>query len=83
MNEISSKDLRSRLSAGEDIQLVDVREELEHEAYNIGGTLVPLSSLLENGKQIPMDKPVVVYCQKGIRSQIAIQRLSQNRVIRT
>jgi adenylyltransferase/sulfurtransferase len=27
--------------------------------------------------EIPSDQPVVVYCKKGIRSQIAIQRLEE------
>jgi rhodanese-related sulfurtransferase len=28
-------------------------------------------------EKIPTDKPVIVYCKRGIRSQIAIQRLQE------
>jgi rhodanese-related sulfurtransferase len=30
---------------------------------------------MSNMAHIPIDKPVIVYCKKGVRSQIAIQRL--------
>ena len=77
MLEITCAELNKRLAAGEDIQLIDVREAYEHEAYNIGGQLMPLSSLMEHADNIPRDKTVVMYCKKGIRSMIAIQRLSE------
>ncbi len=65
------------MSKGEDLLLIDVREPFEHEAFNIGGTLIPMSQLMERLDEIPADKPVILYCQKGIRSVIAIQRLQQ------
>ncbi|CAN5857251.1 hypothetical protein BH11BAC4_BH11BAC4_17890 [soil metagenome] len=77
MQSISTAELHKKITAGEDIQLIDVREPWEHELYNIGGELIPLGSLLENIGRINTVKPVVFYCQKGIRSQIAIQRLIQ------
>ena len=77
MNEISAIELRRRLRAGEAIELIDVREAYEHDEYNIGGSLMPLSSLMEHAMNIPKDKPVILYCKKGIRSMIAIQRLSE------
>jgi len=55
--------------------LIDVREPAEHEAGNIGGHLVPLSDL-KSGHHLFIDaQPAVIYCKRGIRSQIAIQRL--------
>ena len=77
MQEITVAELKMKLAAGEDIQLVDVREPYEHEAYNIGGQLMPLSSLMEHADHIPTHKTVVMYCKKGIRSMIAIQRLTE------
>jgi len=56
-------------------QLVDVREKEEHEAFNIGGDLLPLSSLFSETEALQTDLPIVFYCKRGIRSQIAIQRL--------
>lgn len=77
MLSISALELKQKISAREDIMLIDVREPFEHEAFNIGGILIPLHSLLENIDLVEKDKPVIFYCQKGIRSQIAIQRLHQ------
>ena len=77
MISINVHELQQRINDGEDMQLIDVREHWEHELYNIGGTLIPLGLLLENIDKIARDKPVIFYCQKGIRSQIAIQRLQQ------
>ncbi|MFT6147772.1 MAG: adenylyltransferase/sulfurtransferase [Saprospiraceae bacterium] len=58
-----------------DFQLIDVREPSEHNAENIGGILIPLGDIMSNKDKIKHGKPVVIYCKRGIRSQIAIQRL--------
>lgn len=79
MQSITAEELRERIADGEDIQLIDVRELWEHEEFNIGGALIPLNSILENIDFIEKEKPVVFYCQKGIRSQIAIQKVLQKR----
>ncbi len=57
--------------------LVDVREPFEHEEFNIGGELIPLNEVISKAASIPKDHPVIVYCKKGVRSQIAIQRLEK------
>lgn len=75
MNEITVKQLKEKLAEQGEIFLLDVREGFEHKASNIGGTLIPLDEIMAKAAKIPIDKPVIVYCQKGIRSQIAIQRL--------
>ena len=77
MQQISPGELKEKLSADEDIVLIDVREPHEHAAYNIGGKLIPLAEIITQVNEIPRDKTVVVYCKMGIRSQIAIQRLQE------
>ncbi|MFT3982100.1 MAG: rhodanese-like domain-containing protein [Ferruginibacter sp.] len=77
MNSIDAAALREMLATQEDILLVDVREPWEHEAYNIGGVLYPLHDIARHVQDIPKDKKVVIYCRKGIRSVIAIQKLQQ------
>ncbi len=77
MQQISAEQLQQLLSEKADIQLVDVREPYEHEAFNIGGRLAPLSDLFDHIAIFSHSKPVVVYCKMGIRSQIAIQRLEE------
>jgi rhodanese-related sulfurtransferase len=75
MQTISADQLREKIAAKDDIILIDVREDYEHEEFNIGGFLIPLGDIIKHAALIPKDKTVVVYCRKGIRSQIAIQRL--------
>ena len=77
MRQLTIEQFKSLLAEKTDIELVDVREESEHTEFNIGGILAPLSELFDHLDEIPKDKPVVVYCKRGIRSQIAIQRLEQ------
>lgn len=75
MRSISTAELQQKLHDKEDILLIDVREPWEHEDFNIGGILIPVDNLFDNLDKLERDKPVIIYCQKGIRSQIAIQRL--------
>ena len=76
MKSIEAKTLHEKLNNGEDIQLIDVRELWERNLFSIGGDSIPLQTISEHIDQIEKYKPVVFYCEKGIRSQIAIQRLS-------
>jgi rhodanese-related sulfurtransferase len=59
------------------IQLIDVREDYAHNEFNIDGLLLPLGSITQNIHPVEKEKPVIVYCRKAVRSQIAIQRLQQ------
>lgn len=61
-----------------DFQLIDVREPIENEQFNIGGVLIPLGEIIQQKNKINPDKKVVFYCKRGIRSQIAIQRLQRH-----
>jgi len=77
MKQVTPGQLRELIKTEPSLVLLDVREEYEHTDFNIGGLLCPLSELFDHVQEIPKDKPVVVYCKMGIRSQIAIQRLEQ------
>lgn len=74
LQSISADALKKKLES-EDVLLIDVREANEHEAYNIGGRLLPMNEVLAAQHSIPKNEPVIFYCQKGIRSAIVIQRL--------
>lgn len=78
MTSITAIELKKSIAAKEDFLLIDVRENFEHEQFNIGGSLIPMSSFLQNIQKIPTDKPVIFYCEKGIRSVIVIQRLEES-----
>lgn len=77
MKSITAIVLKEKIENAEDFQLIDVRETYEHEEFNIGGELIPLNEIAQHTDKIHTEKPVVIYCRKGIRSQIAIQRLQQ------
>ncbi|MBX2935441.1 MAG: rhodanese-like domain-containing protein [Ferruginibacter sp.] len=77
MNSITAAELKQKIDNAEDFQLIDVREAFEHEEFNIGGLQIPLHEILRQAQQVSTDKPVIIYCRKGIRSQVAIQRLQE------
>jgi rhodanese-related sulfurtransferase/glyoxylase-like metal-dependent hydrolase (beta-lactamase superfamily II) len=58
--------------------ILDVRSEKEWNASHIEGSQnVPLNHLRQRLEQIPTDKPVVVHCESGYRSAIAVSLLAQ------
>ncbi len=77
MLSISASELKEKLQLAESIVLIDVRESFEHDDFNIGGTLIPMNTVFEQIEKIPTNKTVVLYCAKGIRSAIVIQRLEE------
>jgi adenylyltransferase/sulfurtransferase len=75
VKQITPAQLKEWMEQNHDFVLVDVREDFERELFNIGGLHIPMSELAARFREIPADKDVVLYCEKGIRSVIAIQRL--------
>ena len=75
MITITPSELQKSIAVKGNFLLIDVREDFEHEHFNIGGILMPMGTVPQNIDQIPTDKPVIFYCEKGIRSVIIIQRL--------
>ena len=56
--------------------LIDVREPGEHAVSHIeGAQLIPLRQLQSQVKNLPKDQPIVVHCQVGGRSAIAVAML--------
>ncbi|MCD6063415.1 MAG: hypothetical protein K0R82_1326 [Flavipsychrobacter sp.] len=77
MKKITPVELREWINEDKPFVLVDVREDWEHELYNIGGIHIPVGEILERRDEIPKEGDVVMYCEKGIRSTLVIQRLEQ------
>ena len=77
MKSITAVTLSQMIKDQQVFQLIDVREQDEHNEFNIGGTLMPLTQITRNLLSIARDKPVIFYCRKGIRSQFAIQKLQE------
>jgi rhodanese-related sulfurtransferase len=57
-----------------DAQLVDVRENFEHEAGRIAGARhIEMDQLPAEAATIYRDRPVVFYCRSGGRSAVAVE----------
>ena len=77
--EITPAALHARLAAGDDIQLIDVREDIEYEYCHLPGSrLVPLAEVPRRAAfEIRRQGPVVLVCHHGVRSAQALAYLSQ------
>ena len=78
MKEITVQELKKLQDEGADFQLIDVREPNEFEFANLGGELIPLSTVPDHIDKFSKDKQVVVHCRSGARSGNAIQFLEQH-----
>ena len=74
MQNITVQELKSRMDAGEKINLIDVRESHEYAEFNIGAKLIPLGKI--QSMQIDeiedlKDEEVIIHCRSGVRSMNA------------
>ena len=74
MQTITVEELKTRMDAGEKINLIDVREPHEYAEFNIGGTLIPLGKIqtmqtdeLDDLKE----EEIILHCRSGQRSMMA------------
>ena len=72
---ISAEELKRRLDAGENLFLLDVRDEYEYEISNIGGQLIPLSELAKRLNELDVNQNIVTVCKMGPRGVKAAQVL--------
>jgi len=75
--EISPRDLKTRIDAGENIFLLDVREPREYEICHIGGCLIPLAEIRTRVGELDPSRDTVVYCRRGERSAAAVAFLKR------
>ena len=76
LQSITSSELRRKIAAGEPIVLVDVRTAQEHNDFNIGGVLIPITELHNRTAELNHDDEIIVYCHSGMRSASAKSTLS-------
>ena len=78
IEEISATDLKNRLDAGDDIQLIDVRQPEEWAFAKIeGAKLIPLGEILNRMDEIDPKRETVIHCKAGMRSAQAVQVLQR------
>ncbi len=72
------------LSAAADLAILDVRGRAEWEAGHIAGVLnIPLPELPARLAEVPSDRPLLVHCESGARSAIAVSLLRMHGFRRT
>jgi len=72
IERITAQSLAERLRSGEPPLAIDVRTPAEFERGRIEGAVnIPLSRLAGGLRELPEDRPLVVYCASGYRSAIA------------
>jgi adenylyltransferase/sulfurtransferase len=76
MHEITATELKSRMDAGDDIQLIDVRQPDEYAFAKIDGAkLIPLGEVISRMGELDETRETVVHCKMGGRSARAIEAL--------
>lgn len=60
-----------------DVQVIDVREADELAICNIGAYHIPLGEIDRRYGEIAKDKPVIIHCKSGRRSEMAVRFLQQ------
>lgn len=73
--EMQPEELKRRLSAGEDILVLDVREPYEYQICNIHGLLIPIADLPKRVHELDAAREIVVHCKGGTRSSQAVEFL--------
>lgn len=78
MQTITPEQVKQRLDAGEQLNLLDVREPSENAEFNIGGQLHPLGKIRDldiDELESLKDQEVIIYCRSGNRSGQACMML--------
>ncbi len=71
MKNITVEELKSRMDAGETINLIDVREPHEYAEFNIGAKLIPLgriASMQFDEIEDLKNEELIIHCKAGGRS---------------
>lgn len=75
---ISVRELKQKLEARENFQLVDVREPFEHDLASIDGArLIPLGELPDRLNELDRQQLTIVHCHSGQRSAQAVGILQE------
>ena len=76
---INPEEVYEIIKNDEDYLIVDVRTKEEYNSGHLeGALLLPVQELEERLGELPMDKPIIVYCRSGNRSRTAAEILVNN-----
>jgi rhodanese-related sulfurtransferase len=79
MEEITATELKQRLDKGDDLQIIDVREDNEVAIARLPNSVhIPLAQVLSRMDEIDPNRETVVHCKMGGRSARAIDALQRS-----
>ena len=79
MEEMTATELKQRLDNGDDIQIIDVREDNEVAFARIPNSVhIRLGEILNRMNEIDPNRETVVHCKMGGRSARAIEALQRS-----
>jgi adenylyltransferase/sulfurtransferase len=76
--QLTAKELKRRIDAGEQIYILDVREPWEHKVAQIGGKLIPMNEIPQRLSELDREREIIVHCHHGVRSQRVAEFLQQS-----
>lgn len=69
MQNISASDMQTLMKQNPDSYILDVRTLGEYVQKRIkGGHLIPIDQIQSRINELPRNKPIIVYCETGMRS---------------
>ena len=79
VEEITATELKNRIDAGEDVQIIDVRQPEEYAFAKIeGAKLIPLGELPSRLNELDPTREVIFQCKSGVRSARAVEFVQQS-----
>jgi rhodanese-related sulfurtransferase len=75
---VTAKDLWGLLSRGDDLVVVDIRDQAYYDAAHVPGAIsAPLKEFASRYKELDASKKVVIYCHAGFKSAQAAAELAR------
>jgi|SRR5579859_1314162 len=76
VTNVTPKELKAKLDAGEPIKVIDVREDWEVATAHLDfATNLPMNEIIDRIDEVPKDVPVAIVCHMGARSAAVAQYL--------
>ena len=79
MNIIDVNKLKSFIENGDDLQVVDIREDYELQTEGtLNGLHIPMGEVMDRLDELKEDVPVIFYCRSGKRSENILSYMKMN-----
>ena len=65
----NATDISNGLKAGEDLVILDIREDYELEICKIESLHIPMAEVVDRIQELPVNKEIVILCRSGQRAE--------------